>query len=422
MAGTADVYKIEVAFTTAPWATTPTWTDVTALSDAERALRGLRGFTFTSGSRQSPAGGGWTPAQLTAVFGNGDADWDQANSGSAFGVANLKRNKKIRLRVSDDDFTGAGTLFVGYIDDIQPVGDIHDGVAVVTASDISRLLAEYDVADLVRPAEFTGVRAAAILDAVGVPAGERGTVQNGSVVMPAATLASDAWSLLSDCARAEGGQVLVEPDGDISFYERGAIYSVAQFSTRQHSFTADGNGATSAILQDPPLARTLGAGHNITRVTASRASGSTTYEYETTGTNEPPVTLSSDAPHGLLATNDAFVEFSPHYWHKANDFDGARVGSFDVHVYPGTNGNALTALEAGDYQPLTRVLVQSQPSGFGSAWDFEAHVEQYVLEGTPDELKATVFVSPFETQLQDDAENLWYEFGTTLLSTYRGMP
>lgn len=412
-----DVFKVEVAFTTATWAT-PTWTDVTNLTDAERSKRGVREFTLTTGRE----GGRWAGARLEVVFNNLDGDWDQANSGSVFGVANLKRNKKIRLRVSDDNFTGSGTLFVGYIDDIIPAGDNLFGTATVVASDLSRLLAEYDVADLVRPLEFSGDRVTAILDAVGVPAGERSTIQNGSVLMPAATLASDAWSLLQECARAEQGLLYVNPSGRLSYLERHQFYATTHFSVRQHSFVSNTIDPSASAIKFAPVVRTLGAGKAVTRVTASRAGGDDTFVYDTTAANEPPVTPSADTPHGLAVAYDAMVEFTPHVVHKGWGFDGQRIGSIEVQVWPGANGNALAALEASDYQPMTRVEVQTRPVGYSTDWNLESTIETLTLRGDPERMDATLTFSPYLTDLESDASSLWYQFGATLDSFDLGAP
>jgi len=409
MALTGDKVRVEIGFTTEPWAATTTWTAVSNISATEMEKRGVVSVTVDSG-RNGEGGGTFDAARMVTVARDRDADWDQANSGSVFGVANLKRNKKIRCLVSDDSFVTSRGIFNGYIDDIVPSGTSLDGVATVTASDIMRLISEYDVDDLVRPLEYTGDRVTAILDAIGVPAAERGTIENGTVFMPAATLASDALSLLQQCAKAEYGFLYVTPDdGKINFRERYALLSVTAWSVRQHSFTADGNGTSSAVLH-APLARTLGSIHNVTRVTSSGDSG-VTFAYDTTAASNPKVTP-NEGPHGLSVEYDADVEVAAEAWHKGWDFTGQRARGFDVQVYPG-NDNAVTAISNGHYESLTRVELQTKPVGYSTDWNFEARIERVSHQISIDLWSAHVTVSPHATQWVDDGDNVWYSYGAT---------
>ena len=59
--------------------------------------------------------------------------------------------------------------------------------------------------------------------------------------------------------------------------------------------------------------------------------------------------------------------------------------------------NPLTALEAGYYEPYTRVEVQTQPVGFGSDWNFEARIERVVHAISVDRWEAQVRVFPHDT-------------------------
>ena len=220
--------------------------------------------------------------------------------------------------------------------------------------------------------------------------------------MPAATLASDAWSLLQECQKAEAGLLYCGTDGAINFYERYAIVEDSTFTTRNHSFTASGAGATSPILH-VPFSRTLGSIHNVTRVTASRNGGATTFVYDTTAASTPSVTP-ANGPHDLHLSFDASIETAAAYWHKGWDFSGERVDAFNVRVAPTNDGSQdqLRGLEAGHYEPLNRCEIQTQPIGFGTDWNFEARIEGYTLTATASTIDAAIAVSAYST------DSIWY--------------
>lgn len=407
-----DVVRVDIALTTEPWATTPTWTNVSTLSDAERPKRGVLGVDVSLGRDGGPTGR-FRPRTARIVFNNNDADFDPENPGSVFG-SNLKRNRLVRVRTSDNDFGSFQNLFVGYLDDVVPAGDSLTGEATLIASDLFRVLEEYDIEDMVRPAERSGARVAAILDEVGVPAGWRETVAAGAVMMPAATLASDALSLLHECARAEHALMYCSRNGQFVYRERWDIVNVTAWSVRQHSFTASGAGSASAI-RFAPVVRSLGL-RRVSRVNSSRDGGERTFSYDTTAANNPPATP-GDGPFGLAQEYDADCEVSAEHWHKHLDYDDERIPSVEVLVYPG-NDNAVTAVEAGYYDPLTRVEVQCTPAGFTTDFNYEARVEGADHRITPDEWSCTVTFSPYETEYEGNSVH-WFESGDTLASSQR---
>lgn len=379
------------------------------ITDAEQGLRGVRSVQISKG-RTGGAGGRFIPGTMTVVTNNLDADFDQANSGSVYGSSNLVKNKRIRALVSSNGFAGSLALFDGFIEDIRPSGDRAVGTATIVARDLLGLLAGYDVSGLARPMELTGQRVTAILDAVGVPAGLRGGIDNGNVLMPAATLESDALSLLQECQRAEYGSLYAEV-GQLWFRDRYRPLSVADWSTRQHSFTAMGAGSSSRIPY-APISRTLGGFQDVTRVAATRNGGTKTVTYDDTATNYPPETAQS-GPFGLQAAWDADVDVAAQAWHDGWRFDGERIGSLTVRAYPG-HDNAITAIAAGYYNPMTRVEIQSTPAGFPSDFNFEARIEEVAHTVTSNLWDVALRVSPYFTRWQDNGASLWYEYGTIL--------
>lgn len=407
-----DRVRVQIDITNEPWAASHTWTDVSNLSASEIEKRGVRSVNVDYG-RERAAGGKFRERTCTVVFNNQDGDWDLHNSAnSVFGSA-LKRNRIMRVLVSDDDFSTSEELFVGYIDDIVPSGTGHHSTATVIAQDLMRLLEEYDINDLVRPQEYTGERVVAILDAIGVPAGYRGTLENGTVLMPAATVSGSAVSLLQECARAEYGFFYVDPNnfGVVVFRERYAPLTVANWNTRLHSFTAAGSSTLSKIAYaDVP--RNLGF-KKVSRVTSTRDGGDKTFEYDDTAANNPPITA-GDGPFGLACAFDADAEVAAEAWFKGWDYDGERITSVDVQVYP-DNPGALYGVAGRLWEPMTRVEVQLQPVGFTTDFNFEARIEQVSHRIGPDEWTATVYFSPYFTEWEGNSGN-FYQYGTTMVA------
>lgn len=406
-----DLVRVFIATASDPLSTSPTYTEVSNISASERPLRGVTQVQLSYG-RDRGAGGKFRPREATITFNNNDGDFDTANPGSVFG-SNLKRNKPVRIGVSDDSFgTASWSIFTGFITDVIPSGDALTGQATIIAHDMLRILEEFDVASLVRPVEFSGVRVAAILDEAGIPAGLRGTIHNGTVLMPAATVAGSALSLLQECARAEYGFLYVHPNGgDIYFLERYALTTgvVSAWSTRLHSFTASGSsGATKVAFGD--VRRNLGL-RAVTRVSASREGSDKTFEYDTTASNNPKVTP-SDGPYGLSLVADADVEKAAEAWHKGWDYDGERVDAVPVRVYPG-NSNAVTAVHVGYWEPMARVEVQLTPAGFTTDFNYEARIEGVDHTIGVDYWDAVVHFSPYTTQWVTDSAD-FYNYGDAL--------
>lgn len=412
MADAADVFKVEVAWATAPWATTPTWVDVTDLTDAERKLRGVIAADLRVGGSITP-GVPSPPGTLRLTVNNQDADWDSENSSSVFGAANLLRLKKVRVSASDDGSTFT-QIWGGYIDDIVPTGDSIRSTASVMCFDILGVLSEIDV-DITRTAELSGVRVAAILDAAGVPAGERNEIEDGNVMMPAGTFSSDALSLLKECAKAESGWLIVGASGKINFFDRHRPLS-SPYEARTFSVTSNAGDANSTVRMEP-LRRTLGGTNRVTAVTATSAVTGNAFTFDDTPT-DTPVSAPQDAPINVQTLYDADCETNAEALYKWLEYGETRLRTVPVFVWglgSSLPTNELTAIEAGEYQPLVRCEVQmSTPVGFGSDWNFEARVAGVRHSVTAESWETVLTVDPHDTTWEQTESALWVDYGSTL--------
>lgn len=395
------------ASASAPWATSLTWTTMSEFTGTDAQDKGIVAATCVW-QRTEGAGGNLLGRRFTARFNNNASDWDPDNTNSTIAPGILRRNAPIRLLVSDDSFTSERVLFTGFIDQITPAGTSLIGTADIRARDLLEMLSEYKVEDLVRPQELAGARIQAILDAIALPAHLTGTIDAGHVILPPATLAADALSLLQETRRSENGYLYVDPTtGALNFRDRYATLTVTAWSTSQH--TVDDTGATTETpIAHSFVARNLGL-RDITRVTTAGYT-SRTFEYDTTATDFPPVTNRTGG--SLLTQYDAQVDCEAEALHKGwDDGDTERFDVFPILVTPG-NANALTALASGYFEHLTRILVEATPPGFPAAMSVDSRIEGVQLSVINDGATMRVTTSPAATVWDTESAN-FYEIGTT---------
>lgn len=407
MAGIDDVARVYFAETTAPFAT-PTWVEISNISAAEKLKRGVRNVSITTARRDGPVGI-HQARSCTIEVNNLDGDWDKANSANSVFGSNLDKNRLIQVRISDDNFTGSANLFTGYIDDIIPAGGNLHGTATIVCQDMFRLLEQYPCDLQGRPTEYVGDRVTAILDHVGIPAGLRNNISNGQELMAAGDIKGSAMAALRECNRAEMGVMYIDRDGDFNFYSRYAVFDQTPWSTQQHSFVSSRTAPHSAILTESVVRNN----HlqEPTFVRASRAGGRE-WEWSNVPTNFPPVSPSG-GPENLQVQFDAQAEPRAQAVGKSLTYDNGRVEQVKVQVWPDHTAS-VTAIEAGHYEPLTYVEVQTKPSGFSTDWNYKARIEGHTINIDPQAIFATVWFSPRDTALQTDEAN-WASFGDTAL-------
>lgn len=117
---TIDV-KLEVAFSTDPLATTPTWTDVTPY------LRDIPSITRGATSEDTTIGTGFA----TFVFDNRDRRFDPDHASSPYSP-NVKPMRRVRLTVTK---TSAVVTFTGFVLSWTNDWTVDDGVSVVRCVD-----------------------------------------------------------------------------------------------------------------------------------------------------------------------------------------------------------------------------------------------------------------------------------------------
>lgn len=194
--------------------TAGTWTDVTAsvLGDAGSTLE--RGTSRVSGPIPDVQ-----PGSLTLSFRNGNRGFDPTTQ------ANLRTGKRIRVQAVWSATTHS--LFVGFIRSIHPqYGDGLDAVTTITADDAVGWVSRADeLGGLVRPAEPSGTRINAILDAVGWGADR--LIDTGTSTLQAATLTGNPWAAVQACVHAELSDLWVDGTGRITFRSRANLRSAA---------------------------------------------------------------------------------------------------------------------------------------------------------------------------------------------------
>lgn len=115
--------KVEVAFSTDPLATTPTWTDVTAFVRRD-GFRVFRGKTSEDGSI--------APGTATIVLANRDRRFDPDYASSPYNP-NVKPMRRIRITATQSSTTY--TVFTGFVTSWRNDWTIEDGVSIVQCVD-----------------------------------------------------------------------------------------------------------------------------------------------------------------------------------------------------------------------------------------------------------------------------------------------
>lgn len=209
---TLPVTKLEVAWSTDPFATTPTWTDLSSPTSYVRSASAKRG----RGNAFSRIEAG----QAVVSLDDRDLRFDPFNTAGAY-YPNVKPGKKARLSCTYNAVTYY--LFTGYIDELPPTY-LYPGETIVNVPlvDVFGLLALADLTvDDVYPDELAGTRVGRVLDEVGFPAADR-ALDAGQSTIVTETVAADTKALahLLDVAESELGIVFVDGQGRVAFHDR----------------------------------------------------------------------------------------------------------------------------------------------------------------------------------------------------------
>lgn len=389
-----------VALTTEPYAATPSWTDIsTDIRHAtwERMRGGPERETF--------------PSTTTWVVDNRDGQWDPNNpaSSSPYG-SNVKRNRLMQMRVRKTPVGSWVNVGVWFLDDVRIEGNSKDSVAILTGSDILRVLQDYPLSEVSRSAELTGDRVDGILDLAGVPTAWRTTRDSGTVMMPEATLTGSALQFVQEAVRAELGQ----------FYSGNA--GLTNFLNRYRRTVDTNQTVVQRTIDDAwinhaaSVRHTIGGFHSVSSVLVSDGTRSATYDV--TGANDvQTLDLSLSVPILHKADLQAHAEALQ----KMLEFSDARVDRLTLDVVPwrGATSNALNMLGDQDIVIGFRHQVDWRPLGWSSDYQYGAVVEGMVGDVSPSSFTLEVHYSPYSTTWVTAAAD-FYTVGDTVAGTDTG--
>lgn len=201
-----------IAFSTAPFAASPTWSDVS--SDVIHCMI-RRGRQHELDRMEAGT------AQVRLLNISGDY-WPDNASGSYY--PNVKPVKRINIRATYNDQTY--DLYTGFIEDWQPnfiLKPIKGPVMDLPCSDLIKNLSRLFLNDATGYSEeLSGTRVGNVLDDLGWPAGNRDIDAGQSNIQATGELVDvNALDHLFTVQQSESGILYIAPDGDVQFEDRG---------------------------------------------------------------------------------------------------------------------------------------------------------------------------------------------------------
>lgn len=333
----------EVDITNGPGSATTTWTDITAR---------VRGASWSRG-RQSELGRD-QPSTLRLDIDNRDRALDWFN-GSA--TIPLRPMRRVRGRATWNSITYP--LIYAYLDDpLQVYPGISDALLQVTAADgfkvLNKVLLSGDF-----PAQRSGARITALLDAAGWPAALR-SIGTGVSLLDSLTLDRvSALEALAKTAETESGRFFVDASGNAKFVDRHTPYlttSQATFGEQEIQYVDVGFISGGTLVFNEILAQRIG-GELQSAVDA------------TSQTNYLPSSRSHDALY------------------SASDNEMADLTQFELALYKDYHPRIGSMILKGEAQPTLvwpqalgrelgdRWTVRKRPPGGGSMIEQESFIE-----------------------------------------------
>lgn len=343
-----------------------------------------------------------SPASAKITVDNSDGRWDPGTGlGGPTWAGNVKRWLQVRIMVSNNNFASSTLRFRGFLTDVVCSTNEHEATATITCTDALGICAEFNLEDLVRPAELPGVRIQAILTAAGIPAGFVGTVDTGIVVLDADTLSGQALQAIQECARAEGGHVWSTYAGFVTFTDR------------HHFVTAalSGFALTNAEIERMSIPQSLAAFTNY----AVGASSGVTGKVMKFGTAPAESPASTRRDMDTNAVWDADASATAQWLQRHGTFAGTRVDQVICSVNHGDDVVVLNGLVAGTLNWLDTVTVSFTPA-HGAAVSQLCWVEGESHSVSVDGWTLTLDLSPVSTSYRTQAAN-FYTYGTTVTSS-----
>ncbi len=415
MAGMSDFVRVQYSLESEPFDGTQT---VTTITDQVRSLQ-------WSQKRSGGPGGAIPPAKMSATVDNTDGRYDPSSTSTLSPYdGNITPNRQVRFLGSDDSFSTASVLGVGFLDDVSLAATKFDATATLEVSDVMRFVQEHELKDWVRPAELSGDRVTALLNEVGIPTGSgsqgdfHGGIDNGTVQLPGGTFSGSAFVLANEIMRAEGGLFYVwtgnaaPNQSQIFFFDRYTIADATRFNTSQ--ITLD-----EADFLARPMLADLAAFHKVTAVSASGDSGAV-LTFDSVAATDNPTTVRQQT--GLPTRFDSDVVVAAEHYQKIWETgDVSRPKQIDLHIasVSGAHATNLTAIVDKDIDLFNRITVTFRPVGWSSDYTYAARIEGITHTITQEEWTVRLTLSPFTNTWQTASTN-FYEFGDTLASSDRG--
>lgn len=403
---------VEVAWNSNSWATSPSYSNVTADTQAVTVRRGRTGLF----------GGPVQPGTATVVLESTDGSYNPR-------TVSQVPDRPIRIKVN-------GTaVFQGWVHDIVP--EMTSVVQRVTlfASDSLRLLAETSHSDLDLDAALSGDRIQALLDDVSWSATYTGTIQSGQVLLPKVEgYTGRTLDHAAAAAYTEGGQLYSDTTGKVQYRQRHAHITETEQSTSQVTFGETGTSGTYVPIwsdgRSVSIVETLGGWRRVHRVVATAYTGTV---YQSSGRkNRPHIVYKRVVPgyvedDGSAATifkrtrdlgqlacyYDTDGEYAVKMYRNANNTNQVYPSQFTVRVDPG-NAQALTEVAAGDIDLFTRCTVKYTPPGAGSQQTANCVIEGLTWTMTLTSIDVRVDLSNWSGLY---ADTNWAKFGTALTAS-----
>ena len=211
-----------IAFTTDPFATVPTWVDVSI---------DLMSFSLKRGRQHelNRMEAGTADLRLLNLSGN---YWPNNSGGPYYGYIIPMRRVNIRA------VYGANTydIYTGFVESWKPgflMKPIKGAIMDISSVDLIGALSQLELNNAGYPQELSGTRVGKVLDDLNWPAGDRNLDAGQSEVQATGALsAANAQSHLFSVQVAESGIIFIMPDGKVEFQDRHARlkspYTVSQ--------------------------------------------------------------------------------------------------------------------------------------------------------------------------------------------------
>jgi hypothetical protein len=384
-----DRLRLQIALDDTPFTFTPTWTNFTDIT---------RGVAWEY--RRDEYTGLCQPSTMQFVASNRDGRWDAATGlGGATWAGKVAPWLGVRVLCSTSDtFSPSTSLWRGFLSDIRLLSGPFDGHINAQCVDLLGVLASCTVEDLVRPEELPGPRVQAILTHLGIPSTFVDVIENGTVVMGAATIAGQGLALIQECARAEGGWAFCARDGRFEFRDR-----FHWIRTAQTGFEVDGS-----IIKHAELPQTLNR-WNATQFAAvqglngTRRSGTLTTGFPAVARREMSVPAVWNIDADRLAER----------LRRASLYSGDRIESVDFDVM--AHDVILEALEGDELIWQDTIDVTATPvHGHELNGEFWVESERHTV--TRDGVwNLELALSPLNTNYWGQTAN-FYTFGATVTS------